>query len=270
MSHANLNELPFRDLPMVLEAAFDGAKRRDEYQFCRALLREGVTAGDAVDPLFEARRFIHQYITLLEAPIEESLKLRLMLTLYCHSLEIHDFYHVIANLLRITAGHEYATDPFALDPRGNEMPARSVEEKASRLAEWAEAAGIEEIGDLLTETVIPELRRSFNISTYTLDESQFHFRPEAGAKDTKISLEWCLPRINRGVAVALTFIDGVQRHMQAYQANKLLAVQTEGITRQIELVTRGGVGLMSIREVPAEAAAPAAAPAPSATEETQP
>jgi hypothetical protein len=225
-----------------------------------------------VDPLFEVRRYIHQHITLLEAPIEDSLKLRLMLSLYCHTVQMRDFYDLSANLLRITAGVPYAANPFTEDTQGRPIVADTVEQKASHIAEWASIAHHEEFGELVLEMVVPEVRQNFTESVYSLDERKMYYRPrEGGAAPGAcvIDLEWLLPRVNRGVAVALTFVDTAQRHLHSYQANKIVTVTKGGASVQMELVARGGIGLSGYRELPPDLAPPSTdASAPS--EEVKP
>jgi hypothetical protein len=258
------NDLPMRDLPSLVEAVFDGAKRRDEIDFCRALLRGRL---DTVDPLLEARRYIHQHITLLEAPIEESLKLRLMLSLYCHAIAIEDLYTVTGNLLRVIGGHPHAADPFAATAES--AACSTIEGKVSRIAEWATAVELEEFGDLLTEMIVPEVRNAFLSSIYSLDESRFFYRPSGGADRDKsvLPLEWILPRLNRGVALALTFIDATQRHLQAYQANRILPLKApSGPHTHVELIGRPGLGLIGLRELTGDSVPPE--PAGPATSET--
>ena len=80
------------DVPALLNRLFDDALKADEFEYCCTLLRFRGEEPLAWDPLGESAELIQQIGSLVQAPLVDSLRVRLLLFLYCHVTEMHDLY----------------------------------------------------------------------------------------------------------------------------------------------------------------------------------
>lgn len=122
---------------VVLKPLFVKAQATDEVEFGCSLLRIRGIEDAGWDPLVESNALIKQILSFIQAPLDERLKVWLLLFLYCHVTEMDDLYNIIGNLLRVCRGEKYNIIPFdgKLHPSGK--PADTPYTKVIRLAEWA-------------------------------------------------------------------------------------------------------------------------------------
>ena len=104
----------------LLDPLFKTAQDKDEFEFCCTIMRIRGLESPGWDPLTESFALIDQFLSLVKAPIDSTLRLRILLFIYCHITEIDDVYNVLANLGRVCLGERYSFNPFlpALHPSG--------------------------------------------------------------------------------------------------------------------------------------------------------
>ncbi len=119
-----------------IDTLFQEAKAADEFEFCCTILRVRGLEGPGWDPLQESICLIDQLVGLIGAPIQDSLKTRLILLLYCHVTEMNDLYNIIGNLVRVACHNDrYSMQLF---PRS-----RYPREKIAEIQQWASGTSFE-------------------------------------------------------------------------------------------------------------------------------
>jgi hypothetical protein len=244
------------DVEALLRALFEKAKAKDEFEFCCTLLRLRGLEGPGWDPQKESFTLINQTLALIQAPLEQSIRLRLMLFLYCHVTEMYDLYHIVGNLLRVCAGERYCLDCFLgiHHPSGKNAvyPASKVE----RIKQWAIDQGLPDLGEMFCDLLVKEVRNAFFHSDYIIHDKYFHIRRGDGVKignviDPRVELSWLTPRIELGINVALMLIQLVMEAVQSYTANKIVMGRFQGDRAiPIELTAQPGFGLIGFRSPP--------------------
>jgi hypothetical protein len=235
---------------------FLAARQQDEFEFICAILRMRGAESAGWDTLEESWQLADQLSSLLLSPLEDDLKIRLLLLLYCHVTEMDDLYHLLGNLLRVTVGDRYSIAPFATGAFGHKRPAITPSAKIGRLGEWAEGAGFPEIGRLLNFILVRQVRNAFFHSDYILYESMFRIKRGQGlALDgyvtREIPLVWLVPRMETAVNLLFFVVDLLQQHTTSYQQPKRIKGRftTDGSYGDLELIVKEGYGLVGFRSV---------------------
>lgn len=245
------------DPEQVIEYLFQTAKEEDEFEYCSTLLRIRGMEEAGWDPLHESQQLAHQLLAVAEAPIEQSLRLRLHLFLYCHLTEMFDTYHIPANMLRVCMGERYVMNPFGKEFHASNKPARYPTEKASRIKEWADSLQQLDLGAMFQEMLVKEVRNAFYHSDYILTPNSFNIRRGRGVHigneiTTQVPYEWLFPRINLGIGLALAILNLTVAHMRSYKEDKVVQgrITSDGSYSDIQLTVDKDHGLSGFKSPP--------------------
>ncbi len=104
---------------------------------------------------------IEQTLALTHAPLEDSLRMRLLLFLYCHITEMHDLYNIVGNLLRVSQGERYTISPFVGTLHSSGNNASYPSSKVERINEWSQLVGISQLGEMFCDMIVKEVRNAF-------------------------------------------------------------------------------------------------------------
>ena len=236
-----LDELSFPDPLKVFSNLFRKAKEKDEFEFCCTLLRIRGCQDGGWDPMTESVQLIDQTIAVLNSPIDEFFRRRLMLFLYCHLCEMNDLYQVIANMLLICEGERYHIDAINAGeklPKGWDKDFDCTGD-ALRVSNLARNAGMEDVAAIFSSAFIRQVRNGFFHSQYTLAGDEFRltnlpmlsgvrvrYVQESGTSYDEITksvrIDWLVPRIQLAVNTALAVINLVNESMRCYTESKLI------------------------------------------------
>jgi hypothetical protein len=194
----------------------------------------------------------------INAPIDPSFRLRLLLFAYCHATEMHDLYHIVGNMLRICGGKRYSLDCFIAANHPSGRRAKYPSHKASWIKEWADAEGMNELGDMFGELVVNQLRNAFFHSDYTLYQGNFRIVrgdgvPIGNTIEKELPPSWLIPRLELGINAAFTLLQLVTKALQSYTKNKIVMGRAHGDDQPpvpVELTVQEGYGLVEFVEPP--------------------
>lgn len=245
----------------ILETLFKKAKKKDEFEFACTLLRIRGMEDPGWDPFVESYKLANQLVDLVNAPIDKTLRLRLMMFFYCHLTETDDIYKVVANLLRVTMGDRYSLVPFKDVPKpvGKIAHGSSFNKTIIQLMTLANDAGIEKVGELFQKFFLRPVRNAFFHSDYILTDDSFNIRWGEGIKiddvvTNEIELKWLIPRIELGINASLNIIELIIRNIKSYRSDKIIKGRfaSDGSVIDIQLTTEKGYGLTGFKSPPDE------------------
>jgi|LGVF01.1.fsa_nt_gb hypothetical protein len=241
----------------ILSPIFTKAKEIDEFEYCSTLLRLRGIESSGWDPLSESDQLTHQLVSFIQAPIENSLKLRLTLFLYCHLTEMNDLYNIIGNLLRVIQGHRYVMSPFIGEIHESKKEAKYPIAKIKRIKEWAEDVHLEKVGELLELFLVKEVRNAFFHSDYILTNDSFNIKHGKPVKidnilQHNVPLPWLVPRLQLAINIALGVINLTLDHIRSYKKDKIVKGRfaPDGSYLDIQLTVKEGYGLVGFKTPP--------------------
>lgn len=253
VQYSHKTQLPSYDIDGLLRALFERAKAKDEFEFCSTLLRLRGIEGIGWDPLQESLALIDQTLGLIQAPLDQALRMRLMLFLYCHVTEMHDFYHIVGNMLRVCQGERYNLDCFAGINHPSKKNAVYPTSKAQRIKEWATQLEQPLIGEMICDMLVKEVRNAFFHSDYILHEKYFNIKRGEAVRignmlDQRIDLTWLTPRLELGINTVLMLIQLVVESVRSYkESKKVLGRIQAGSPVPVELIVQEGYGLVGFK-----------------------
>ena len=243
----------------LIRILFEKAKKRDEFEFCCTLLRVRGLESPGWDPLSESSQLAQQILSLIQAPVESSLRLRLTLFLYCHLTEMNDLYNIVGNMLRIIQGHRYTMNPFIASLHKSKIEARSPFSKTKRISEWANEVGFKEIGEFFTLSLVKQVRNAFFHSDYILTNDSFNIKHGEPVKigdiyQQVIPYSWLMPRLELGINMGLFTINITLDNIRSYKKDKLVKgrLAADGGYIDIQLTVEKGYGLTGFKTPPDE------------------
>lgn len=203
-----------------IDQLFIGAKAADEFEFCCTLLRVRGLESPGWDPLRESISLIDQLLALIEAPIQESLQLRLILMLYCHVTEMNDLYNILGNLIRIACHNDRYSMVLFPDSK---YPTQKINE----IMAWANGTDFAMIPQHLEAMLVRQLRNSFFHSDYVLTSNAVNLRNDQfveidGIRQQSIPLTWLQPKVNSTINIVRHVIDKTIESMRAYKESKII------------------------------------------------
>lgn len=203
-----------------IDQLFNAAKDADEFEFCCTLLRVRGLESPGWDPLQESISLIDQLLTLIEAPIQESLRLRLVLMLYCHVTEMNDLYNILGNLIRIACHNDRYS--MILFPK-SKYPTQKINE----IMAWANGTDFAMIPQHLEAMLVPQLRNAFFHSDYALTSNAVNLRNDQfveidGIRQQSIPLTWLRPKLNSAINIVRHVIDKTIQSIRAYKESKMI------------------------------------------------
>jgi len=211
------------------------------------------------DPLQETYQLTRQLAGLIHAPLEQPLRLRLFLFLYCHVTEADDIVGVVANLIRITLGDRYSFIPFEGLPKLTSKfpPGHHLNVRIEQLVALANRAKFLEIAGLFESLFVRPVRNAFFHSDYVLSPESFNIRNGEGVEinhrvETRIPLNWLMPRLELGVNTALAIMELLIENIRSYKADKVVMgrVAPDGSYMDCQLTTDPDQGLTGFKSSP--------------------
>ncbi|WAH38117.1 hypothetical protein [Alicyclobacillus dauci] len=211
----------------ILSQLFLDARDTDEFEFCCVLLRLRGLQSRGWDSLVESRRLVQDVTGLLNAPLQDEFKLRMLFLLYCHVCEMNDLYSIVANLLRIVAGERYVIDPFHYELSPSRKPAIYPEQKVERITQLAESANRQSVSEIYKYFLVKEVRNAFYHSDYTFDEESLRIVSGGGViinsvMTREIPFDWLIPRMQTAINVLFTVLDLMSHHRSGYREKKII------------------------------------------------
>jgi len=208
-----------------LTRLFEKAQATDEFEFCCSLLRVRGMEGPGWDPLVESDQVLQQILSLTQAPLDQKLRIRLILFLYCHVTEMDDLYAVVGNMLRICMGHRYDLALFTSQSHPNGAAAKSPHSKIERIVEWSKEAKMDQVGEIFQEMFVRQVRNAFFHSDYILHGGNLHIKKGEGVPIDSVTtpcvpLEWLVPKMNLGINLALSTIGLMMGYRRSYKQEK--------------------------------------------------
>lgn len=201
---------------------------------------------------------LNQNLAVIHSPVDQGYRMRLMLLTYCHATEMFDFYSVIGNMLRVYAGERCSMDCFIGANHSSGKDAKYPLPKALRIKEWATAAGLPEVGDLVLDMLVKEVRNAFFHSSYVLTNDSLNIKRGDGVLignliSPKVEYKWLLPRIELGINTVLSLISLMDESRLSYTENKVVMGRIQGDQPgPIELTTQPGYGIVGFQSPPAK------------------
>lgn len=243
----------------VLRPLFEKAQLTDEFEFACTLLRILAMEDAFWDPFEETYKVTRQLTGLINAPIDEQLRLRLLLFLYCHVTEADDFFNVVANLLRITAGERYSSIPFDALPRQSRKRPQGhrLNTRTEKLVTLARAQDFPLVGDLFETLFLRPVRNAFYHSDYILSPDSFNIRQGEGLDvlgqiEMRIPYDWLMPRLHFGINAGIVVMELLLEFMQSYKSDKVVRgrFESDGSYIDIQLTTDSNRGLTGFKSPP--------------------
>ncbi len=241
----------------LIAELFRRAKESDEFEYCSTLLRIRGMEDAGWDPMHESWELAQQLMALQNAPLEQGLKFRLALFLYCHLTEMSDIYNIPANMLHILSGRRYSMSPFLHGLKQGESPPSSPSGKARRIKVQALEHDMQDLGEVFETMLVKEVRNAFYHSDYILTNASLNIRHGEGVlignmRDNRVPYGWLLPRIQLGINTALAVLNQTLDGIQSYKADKVVQGRfaADGGWLPIQLTTDPEHGLIGFRSPP--------------------
>lgn len=252
-----MEALPSIDIPEIVSSLFSAAKVTDEFEYCCTLLRISDSGTAGTSALKETNTYADQILNLVAAPIQDDLKIRLYLTLYCHLTESSDIYSILINMLNIAKGERYSCSP--LENQNNPSSKIQVIRNA------ATKLGFTDLVSVIDNLLLPVIRNAFFHSDYCLHKGEFHI--VKGEKDNKgrdkgviidgaifkeIPLRWLTPRLNFSINFYLCVLDTLIGESASYGEDKIVRgrMDDDGSYTDVQLLTKKDIGLVGFRVPP--------------------
>ena len=236
---------------------FQKAKETDEFEYCSTLLRIRGMEDAGWDPMRESWDLAQQLMALQNAPLEQSLRLRLALFLYCHLTEMSDVYDIPANMLRVISGERYSISPFLNGLKQGENPPTSPSGKARRIKDLAHEHDMQELGDIFEVMLVKQVRNAFYHSDYILTKDSLNIRHGDGVvidnmHQHRVPYSWLMPRLQLGINTSLAVLSHTLDSIQSYKADKIVQGRfaADGGWMPIQLTTDPEYGLTGFKSPP--------------------
>lgn len=235
----------------LLIELFEKAKQRDEFEFCCTLLKFRGIEPIGWDAMIESREMLDQLLSLVQAPIDQKFRLRLLLFAYCHATEMSVTYDTVANLLRIILGERWSLTPFSGALHSSNKTLTKPEPKTMRIQEWAIQAGMPDIGEVMRKMLVKNVRNAVYHSDYILESNEFRIDQGSGVSvngtiTRAVPLKWLLENIEIAINFSISVIDLMIKYTQSYQKEKVIKGRcgADGGWRDVKLIVELGYGLI--------------------------
>jgi hypothetical protein len=227
---------------------FNRAKAKDEFEYCCALwLGRGMqTVG--WDTLQESHALLQQILSFVDGPIDSGFRTRLLLLAYCHTIEMNFIYNMIANMIHISLGKRYCADWFDKDSQQAKKAPVSPGKKIEAIQKWIKDTEWQEMGEILSEMYLRDVRNAFAHADYVLFEDCVRIRDGNQAKEYK--LEFLLPKMELGINLAFILVQLTREGILSYKENKRISSRMEvNPLFEVELLVDPDYGLQGFHSV---------------------
>lgn len=244
-------DLRYENIYQSFKDLFDKAKAKDEFEYCCALLRIRGSEGPGWDIVQESNTLLTQILLFVNAPINHGFQVRLLLLAYCHALEMNFTYDMVANMLQISQGERYCTNWFDAEIISAKKSAIYPIEKIEKIEQWAQSFNQKEIGEILREMLLKDIRNTFAHSDYILYGDELRI-VQMGELPKVHKLQELIPKLEFGINIVLMLIALTRERILSYKENKrVFSRLSENDTFfDMELVADPNFGLSGFRNVP--------------------
>lgn len=219
----------------ALDSLFTKAKLEDEFEYVCALLRIRGMESPGWDPLRETNMLIEDMCGLIEAPLRDYTKIRLILLTYCHLVEVDAIYGILKNMLRVLEGQRCSVEPFWEQYRSKVKGTKSRLEGVippsaktviTNICEHAHKLGESNTANLLEQIFNDNVRNAFFHSDYTLHKDEFRSREASFRKNNVVSSSMKISDLvdlaNKALAFYQAFMQCYQTHIKSYTEPKVV------------------------------------------------
>lgn len=241
---------------------FAKAKEVDEFEYVCALINfNGMGDSRALSHIHESNALLNQITDIIKQTKDIHNATRLFLLLYCHILEMDEFYNIIGNMLRITKGERYAVNlynskiPSTTKPNASK-PALKPAGKIDKLKSLAKETGFEKLTDVISGLYSSPLRNAFFHSSYSLSEDNFYvisgegFKFSNGTTTTCVSIKnYILPKTQSTVNMAGTFMNVFHQAPLEYKSNKTVTARLQPGGINVEIQGDPNLGLTGFKTI---------------------
>ena len=247
------------DPKIILNNLFLKAKSKDEFEYICALLRIRGMESVGWDPFEETQNLFADIVSLVQGPLRDDTRIRLLLFVYCHITEVDAIYYVLENMLRTIEGERCSLSPFShlYGKKKNLFDSRppSAKQVVKALQEHAYKIEEQELPDLLEWMFNEQVRNAFFHSDYTIYKDEFRSR-EANFKTNNIvtksiKLNELIELINKGLYFFQCFISVYYEHRVSYKEPKIVhgRIVADGSSEPLQLVIDDNGGVCGFKSV---------------------
>ena len=220
----------------TLEALFQAAKSKDEFAYIFALL--GINSG-AEDmgwqPINETRRLTQELCSLVNTPLNDHTKMRLLLLLYCQVSEASYPYHVLYNML-LTIEAESPPKVFNFLEQYRKGVPPSVKSKVQQICEKAITLGHPDIKTILDTVFNLPIRNAVSHADFILFNDALRLK-HTGREIMEIPLDEVLLIINKAVNFFEIMFITLHKHKTAYKDGHVIKNRKNNAGMNISSVT---------------------------------
>lgn len=219
----------------TLDSLFTKAKLEDEFEYACALLRIRGAQGPGWDLLRETHMLIEDMLGLIDAPLRDYTKIRLLLLTYCHLVEVDAIYGILKNMLRVLEGQRFAVEPFwelykskrrRTKSRLEGVIPPSAKTVITNICGHAHKLGEPNTANLLEQIFNDNVRNAFFHSDYTLHKDEFRSREASFRKNNVVSSSMKISDLvdlaNKALAFYQAFMQCYQTHIRSYTEPKVV------------------------------------------------
>jgi hypothetical protein len=200
----------------AVEKLFQAAKAQDEFAYVFALL--GINSGieDAGwQPINETRQLMRDIVSIVNTPLEDYTKMRLLLLMYCQITEASYLYHVLYNML-LTIEFESPPKVFSFLEQYRKGVPPSVKSKVQQICDKAVTLGHPEIKTLLNATFHAPIRNAVSHADFILYGDKLRLK-HTGREIMEIPADDVVLIINKMVNFFDIVFMKLQQHRTSYQ-----------------------------------------------------
>lgn len=245
----------FEYIQADLESLFDKAKEKDEFEFCCTLLRIRGFESVAWDSIVESEKFIEEFLSFINAPLDGLFRIRMLLLIYSHITEMDDFYSIVANLLWVKKGSRYAINPFYKFLYDDKKEVNSPYGKVERIKQLSHDADLDKIGEVYNYLLVKQVRNAFYHSDFVLYNNEFRIVKGAGVNidgviQHAIPFQWIISRIEITVNLFIQLMSLINEHRSSYTEDKIVTGRMGQNEESVSIKLLGGdQGLHGISSV---------------------
>ena len=127
----------------------------------------------------------------------------------------------------------------------------------TKIVQWSHTAGMPDVGELMKEMLVREIRNAFYHSSYILRADAMNISdgdgvPIENVQSRQVMYSWLMPRLELGINTALATVDFTLSHIRSYTSDKLVSgrFRPDGTRVDIQLTTTPNYGLTGFRSPP--------------------
>lgn len=205
----------------ALEKLFQAAKAKDEFAYIFALL--GINSGVedmGWQPINETRRLMREIISLVNTPLDDHTKMRLLLLVYCQITEASYPYHILYNML-LTVEFESPPKVFNFLEQYRKGVPPSVKSKVQQICEKSVALGHPEIKSILDTVFSLPIRNAVSHADFIIFNDKLRLK-HTGREIMEIPLDDAVLLINKMVNFFELIFVKLHEHKTSYKEGDVI------------------------------------------------